>query len=100
MIRSLGPNSLCSKMDIKSAFRLLRIHLFFTYFHLLGFQFQGRYFIDKCLSVGCSMSCAAFERFSTFLEWAVKERSGRASVVHYLNDFLFAGPDGSPVCYI
>ena len=48
--------------------------------------------------MGCSMSCAAFEKFSTFLEWAVKYRSGLDSVVHYLDDFLFAGPKDSPEC--
>lgn len=96
MIRSLGRHALCSKMDIKSAFRLLRINP--ADFHLLGFQFQGNYYIDKCLPFGCSMACATFEKFATFLEWTIKCKSGLNSAVHYLDDFLFAGPKNTSDC--
>ena len=70
MIRTLGTGVLCSKMDVKSAFRLLPINP--SDFHLLGFQFDGKFYLDKCLPMGCSVSCATFEKFSTFLDWAVK----------------------------
>lgn len=31
---------------------------------LLGFFFDGAFYMDRALSMGCSISCAAFERFS------------------------------------
>lgn len=48
--------------------------------------------------MGRSVLCFAFEWFSTFLEWAHRDRTGLASVVHYLDNFLFAGPAGSGIC--
>jgi hypothetical protein len=55
MIAKLGKGAFIGKRDIKSAFRLLQI--FPGDFDLLGFQFQGKYYVDKCLPMGCSRSC-------------------------------------------
>lgn len=48
--------------------------------------------------MGCSIFCSAFEQFSAFLEWALGDKSGLKTVVHYLDGFLFAGPAGSGNC--
>lgn len=48
--------------------------------------------------MGCAISCALFETFSTFLEWVVRTESGVPSILHYLDDFLFIGPSDSWVC--
>ncbi|KAM4748928.1 uncharacterized protein WCC33_006337 [Rhinophrynus dorsalis] len=42
--------------------------------------------------MGCSVSCAFFEKFSSALHWAVEKRAG---VAHYLDDFLFVVEKGS-----
>ncbi|KAK6170386.1 hypothetical protein SNE40_018795 [Patella caerulea] len=76
-------------MDIKSAFRLLPIYP--GDFDLLGFQFDNKYYIDKCLPMGCSISCSLFEKFSTFLHWVVEFKSGLDCLEHYLDDFIFIG---------
>ncbi|KAK6168530.1 hypothetical protein SNE40_021042 [Patella caerulea] len=96
MIATLGKGALLGKMDIKSAFRLLPI--FPGDFDLLGIYFRGFYFIDKCLPMGCSLSCALFEKFSSFLQWVLVVESGLQSVDHYLDDFLFAGPSNLSDC--
>lgn len=95
-VRKYGRGSLLAKTDIESAFRLLPVHP--ASFYLLGCKWEGQYFVDKCLPMGCSISCALFETFSTFLEWVVKSESGIPSVLHYLDDFLFIGPPASLVC--
>lgn len=59
-------------MDIKSAFRLMIINP--GDFDLLGFKFEGNYYIDKCLPMGCAISCNLFEKISTFLQWELKRR--------------------------
>ena len=51
-------------MDVKFAFRLLPMYQ--GEFDLLGFKIGNFYFIDKCLPMGCSVSCSHFERFSSF----------------------------------
>lgn len=67
-------------------------------FSLLGFAFEGDYYVDCMLPMGCFISCLAFEHFSTFLEWVLKEWNGCKAVVHYLDYFLFAGPMASGHC--
>ena len=62
IIQRLGRRAKLSKCDIKSAFRLLMIIL--GDFDQLGFVFQDKYYLDKCLPFGASISCALFEKFS------------------------------------
>ncbi|XP_070608807.1 uncharacterized protein [Erythrolamprus reginae] len=97
MVRKCGAGALMGKCDIKSAFRLLPIHP--DDFELLGFHFEGGYYVDRALPMGCSVSCSLFESFSTFLEWALRRQSGLGTVVHYLDDFLLAGPAHSEQCF-
>lgn len=85
-----------AKCDIRSAFCLLPVHP--KDFELLGFAFEGHFYMDRALLMGCSVSCAAFEYFSTFLEWAIKHWAGLPGAAHYLDDFLFVGPPGSGHC--
>lgn len=95
-IAGSGPGSELARIDIKSAFRLLIIHP--EDFELFGFHFQGKFYYDKCLPMGCSASCALFEKFSTFLEWAIRVKTGRNEIEHYLDDFLFVGKPHSDQC--
>lgn len=95
-LRACGPGALMAKADIESAFRLLPVHP--EDFCLLGFWFEGGYYIDRALPMGCSISCSAFECFSTFLEWVTRQRMRDNSSVHYLDDFLFMGPANSDQC--
>ncbi|KAM4748862.1 uncharacterized protein WCC33_006262 [Rhinophrynus dorsalis] len=96
LVRAAGRGCLLAKSDIQSAFRLLPVHP--DCFHLLGCCFDGVFFFDMCLPMGCSISCYYFELFSSFLDWVVRQVSGLPSVLHYLDDFLFVGPSGSDEC--
>ena len=71
MISQLGQAAWLGKMDVKSAFRLLKISP--NDFQLLGFRLLDKFYVDKVLSLGSSISCSLFEIFSTFLEWLVKK---------------------------
>ena len=95
-IGKLGKSTLLAKMDVLSAFRLLIIHP--DDFELFGFKFKGKFYIDKCLPMGCSASCALFEKFATFIEWTVRYKSRLDSIEHYLDDFLFAGKAETEDC--
>lgn len=59
MIAKIGQGAFIAKCDIKSAFRLLPICP--GDFDLLGFMFDDMYYIDKCLPMGCSVSCKVFQ---------------------------------------
>ena len=86
-ILNFGPGSYMAKTDIKSAFRIIPVSP--ADYHLLGFQWQGKYYYDKCLPMGCSSSCAIFESFSTALEWIIQRKLPQVAVLHILDDFLF-----------
>ena len=89
LVMSMGRNAWLAKTDIKSAFRLLPVAP--SDYELLGFQFQNMYYYDMCLPMGCSISCALFETFSTFLEFHIKRVLETNSITHYLDDFLLIG---------
>ena len=81
-----NPPFMC-KSDIENAFRLLPIHP--DDYKLLGFTWRGKYYYDKCLPMGCSSSCAIFERFSDGLVYILKEIFNVRYCVKVLDDFLF-----------
>lgn len=97
MVQAKGKGALLAKRDIKSAFRLLPIYP--ADFDLLGFRFQGYYFVDKCLPMGASISCSLFEKFSTYLEYQAKELAGSDAICHYLDDFLFCSVPHTDECH-
>lgn len=68
-MHSCEPGAELTKCDIKSFFHLLSVPL--DDFKLLGFAFKGQFYINRVLPVCCSVSCAAFKCFSSFLEWAL-----------------------------
>ena len=67
-------------------------------FELLGFKFEGNYYTDKCLPMGCAISYNLFQKFSTFLHWELQRQVGFGTVFHYLDDFLLLGSSGSDEC--
>ena len=89
-ILRLGQGAYMAKTDIKSAFRIIPVSP--ADYHLLGFKWQGKYYYDKCLPMGCSSSCAIFESFSTGLEWIIQRKLPHVAVIHILDDFLFISP--------
>ncbi len=87
-----GKGALLAKADIESAFRLLPIHP--EDFQLLGIKLGDSYFVDKALPMGASCSPALFEKFSTFVEWVVKQIAASDNITHYMDDFLLVGSSG------
>ena len=50
------------------------------------------------MPMGCSVSCSTWVKFSSFLEWLLKFSSKRGKTMHYLDDSLFVGRDGTGDC--
>lgn len=51
--------------------------------------------MDKCLPMGCSLSCALNECFSKALEEVILSKYAFHCVSHILDDFIFKGPADS-----
>jgi hypothetical protein len=96
LVKRCGRESLIAKCDIEEAFRQIPIHP--SDYSLLGFMWDGKFYYDKFLPMGCSSSCQIFERFSIALQWIIQKCFASANVSHILDDFIFVGPPGSPLC--
>ncbi|OCT94608.1 hypothetical protein XELAEV_18012290mg [Xenopus laevis] len=83
LLRLCGVGAQLAKSDIQSAIRLLPIHP--DCYFLLGFHFDGSYYYDRCLPMGCAISCNYFELFSNFLEWTVKFETGSEFIKQRFN---------------
>ena len=69
LLAMVGCNCFIAKADIESAFRIVPIDP--NCHHLLGFMFNDKYYYDKCLPMGCSISCKLFEDFSRAIQWVL-----------------------------
>lgn len=86
LIKRCGRGSALAKTDIKSAFRIIPVHP--SDYQLLGFHWKGKWYVDRCLPMGCSSSCRIFEEFSSSLEWIARHKLGIENIIHILDDFL------------
>ena len=85
-IKRLGRGCTLAKTDVRSAFRIIPIHP--LDYHLLGMQWEGNYYVDRCLPMGCASSCKTFEALSTAMEWVARNKLAIPNILHILDDFL------------
>ena len=55
IIKLLGRGCALAKTDVRRAFRIIPVHPFG--YQLLGMQWRGKYYVDRCLPMGCASSC-------------------------------------------
>ena len=86
-IKSMGRDCWLVKMDVQSAFKIIPVHP--DDYYLLGFSWDGLWFYDKTLPMGCRSSCSIFEKLSSCVEYICVTELEIDGVVHLLDDFLF-----------
>ena len=84
LITMCGPHPYMSKTDIKSAFRLLPVRP--DQYHLFCVKWEGMYYYDKFLAMGCRSACQLFEKFSSALEHIARRKI--KLMCHYLDDYF------------
>lgn len=97
-INQFGRGSLLSKTDLEAAFRIVPVQP--VDYELLGMKIGDSYYYDKCLPMGCSISCQVFEKISSALHWVMQNYFNAPGVVHVLDDFLFIAPPASHHCQL
>ena len=95
-IVNIGKGCLISKADIANAFRIIPIHP--DSYYLLGFTWEGKFYFDKSLAMGCSNSCNTFEKLSTAIQWIMINKFNVTCMSHILDDFMFFGRPGTQQC--
>ena len=86
MVREVGSGAFMAKLDIKHAFRLCPVRL--DQLHLLGFTWEGFYFVDLRLPFGSRSSPFIFNQFADLLAWIFMFVGSITFLLHYLDDFL------------
>ena len=94
-IMKLGRGTVLSKVDIKSAFRLLPVHPADSY--LLEMQWKDRLFIDTCLPFGLRSVPKLFNILADLLTWILQQQGVTPLLLHRDN-FLFIYPLSSNTC--
>jgi hypothetical protein len=67
-------------------------------FDQLGFSFDKKFYFDKCLPFGASISCSLFEKNFNSITLVYGAKTGNKDILHYLDDFLFGAEADSPKC--
>ena len=87
--------TLMAKIDIKSAFRLLPVHMADR--HLLQMKWDNFIFINICLPFGLRSAPKLFNISADLWRW-IALRQGVSHSMHYLDYFLLLGSPGSNEC--
>ena len=96
MIMKLGQGAMLAKFDIKRAYRLLPVYTLHRPF--LGMQWKGKFYVDLAIPFGIRSGPKIFTRFGDSLQFLLGSTGGVNNVIHYLDDFLLAGPASSLIC--
>ena len=94
-ILTTGPGTLLTKVDIKTAFRLLPVHPADR--HMLVMKWNNQVYIDTRLPSGLHSAPKLFNILADLLSW-ILESKGVSPILHYLDNFLTMGPPSSTTC--
>ena len=96
MIAQHRPGALMAKFDVEAAYHNIAVHPDGR--HLLGMQWRGQGFVDLALPFGLRSAPYIFNSVADLVEWILRNKYRVADLMHYLDDFITAGPADSLQC--
>ena len=96
MIAKHGPGALMAKFDVEAAYRNIAVHPDDRY--LLGMKWRGQFFVDLALPSGLHSAPYIFNSVADLVKWIIRNKYSVPDLMHYLDDFITAGPAGSLQC--
>lgn len=96
MIAKHGPGALMAKFDVEAAYRNIAVHPEDRY--LLGMKWRGQFFVDLALPFGLRSAPYIFNSVAELVEWIIRNKHNVPDLMHYLDDFITAGPANSQQC--
>lgn len=96
MISKYGPGALMAKFDVEAAYRNIAVHPSDRY--LLGLRWRNQYYVDLALPFGLRSAPYVFNSVAEMVEWILLNTLNVSDLMHYLDDFITAGPPGSDRC--
>ena len=85
-----------AKFDVEAAYRNIAVHPADRY--LLGMKWQGQYYVDLALPFGLRSAPFIFNTVAEAVEWILVNSYKVPDLLHYLDDFVTAGPPDFPQC--
>lgn len=96
MVSCYGPGALMAKFDVEAAYQNIAIHPDDR--SLLGMKWHGQYYVDLTLPFGLRSAPSIFNSVADMVEWILLNQHSVSDLLHYLHDFVTAGPPHSPQC--
>ena len=96
MVAKHGRGAMMAKFNVEAAYRNVAVHPEDRY--LLGMKWRGQFFVDLALPFGLRSAPYIFNSIADMVEWIIINRYNAADLMHYLDDFLTAGPACSNQC--
>ena len=96
LIAKNRPGALMAKFDVEAAYCNIAVHPDDRY--LLGMKWRGQFFVDLALPFGLRSAPYIFNSVAYLVEWIIRNKYSVAYLMHYLDDFVTAGPADSPQC--
>ena len=93
MVAKHGPGATMAKFDVEAAYCNIAVHPEDRY--LLGMKWRGQFFVDLALPFGLCSVPYIFNCVADMVEWIILNKYSVADLMHYLDDFLTAGPHAS-----
>ena len=81
-----GRGCIILKRDIKDAFRIVLVAPHQQW--ILGFNWEGQYYLETCLSFGLRTAPFIFNLFTKGFHWILQSFLGWDLMAHYLNNFI------------
>ena len=95
-VSKLGPGALMAKFDVEAAYRNVPVHP--SHRMLLGMKWRDQFYVDLVLPFGLRSAPFIFNSIADMVEWILVTSYQIPDLLHYLDDFITAGPAQSPQC--
>ena len=98
MVSRFGKGALMAKFDVESAYRNIPVSPKDRY--LLGLKWRNKFYVDLALPFGLRSAPFIFNSVADLVEWILKTNHSIQDLLHYLDDYITAGPADSRQCEI
>ena len=96
MVSQFGQGALMAKFDVEAAYRNIAIHPSDRF--LLGMKWRSKIHVDLALPFHLRSAPYIFNCVAELVEWILVNNYKVPDFLHYLDDFITAGPPDSPQC--
>ena len=96
MVSQFGKGALMAKFDVEVAYRNIAVHP--SHHYLLGMKWHGQFYVDLALPFGLRSVPYIFNTVADLVEWILRNSYQVSDLLHYLDDFITAGPADSVQC--